>query len=158
MKFSSVELQNAFEKAKPVLESIVKTKNIVSEEIKLLETFLQSQSITDFFSIQITNPYYPINLTLGLNDELVSNEERLIWDAEKKRIIYQHNQYKSESVEDGTVLFDSETKKNLLCKPLIETSFDIRKKVYEKYLSVFLLEITAKYELVALKDNEDCPF
>ena len=152
MKFTSVELQKAFDKARPVLENITQTKNTISNEIKSLEKFFQSHSIAENFTLEISSPIYPRNLTQDSNGNLIANEENLVWDAEKKRIIFQHSQYVFEDYEEyhsmGTyVKYDVDSKQIVLSRPLIETSFETRKKVYELHLSNFLLELSSKYDL-----------
>lgn len=151
MKFSSVELQTAFDNSKSILENITLIKDTISEEIKFLEKFLKTQAIDDDFTYTITSPFNPISLNIvydGEHNNVCTNEELLIWDSEKKRIIYQHNQYLPiDCINDGRVFFSYETLSSLINRPLIETPFEIRKKVYERHLSPYLLEITNKYRL-----------
>ncbi len=155
MKFSSIELQMAFDQAKPVLSNTAKLMNQVSEDIRLLEKYLQSQSIPEDFSYTISNPTSNINFATNSDNELISNEELLIWDANIKRIIFQHNQYNSELSEEGFVSVDTETKKIIINNPLIATPFDVRKRVYEFFLSEFLLKMAERYRII---DKDELPF
>lgn len=51
MNFNSHELQQAFEKAKTVIESIPQTQDTISNEIKFIENFLKTNSVSDSFSL-----------------------------------------------------------------------------------------------------------
>ncbi|HAT9283371.1 TPA: hypothetical protein JBC15_12625 [Legionella pneumophila subsp. pneumophila] len=160
MNFSSNEIQLAFEKAKPVIENITHIKNTISEEIKFIEKFFQSHAISENHTLQIRDPSLPCNVTKGADEGLVANEELLIWDAEKKRIIFQHNQYIFDDYicyeSAGTyVEYDVEGKNIISSRPLIEMPFDVRKKVYEFHLSKFLLDISSRYKL---NEKSSSPF
>ena len=144
MKFKSIELQNAFDKAKPVLENISQTMDTISNEIRMVEKFLQDQAICENFILKLptTKPLYDENAP---EDGLFILEKRLLWNKEKKRIIYIEDRYNISDEDNYKCFGDSlVTMQN---KPLIETSFEIRKMVYEEYLSKFLLGIANTYEL-----------
>lgn len=169
MNFMSKELQEAFNKAKPVLEQITQTKDQISNEIKYLEDFLKGLAINDSFGYRIQSPFDTSSFTdcdigeFSLAGWAVTNEELLIWDKEKKRLMYQLIQYNADVQFDtpNPVILDESSRKQLILKPLIETSFEIRKKVYEQnHLCNFLLELTSKYQVNLKKeiDLSDIPF
>lgn len=163
MNFISKNLQDAFDKAKPVLEKITETKDQISKEITFLEKSLQAFAISDDFTYFIKSPYDTTSFADGnigeysLSGWAITNEEMLTWDKNKKRLMYQLNQYEAEVdfESKSPVVLKIETRKTILCKPLIETAFDIRKEVYEnEHLTRFLNALTAQYQL-ALRDPSD---
>ncbi|MFM9185156.1 hypothetical protein [Legionella pneumophila] len=169
MNFMSKDLQDAFNKAIPVLEKITEIKNQISKEISFLENSLKSFAINDNFSYFIQDPYNTTsfsNADIGeycLSGTAITNEELLLWDKNKKRLIYQLNQYEAEvdleNPSPVTLIISSQ--KTILSKPLIETAFEIRKKVYEKqYLTKFLHDLTARYQvnLKSEPESSDIPF
>ena len=133
MKFKSIELQSAFKKAKPLLENISQTMNTISNEIKMVEKFLQDQEICENFILYLpsTKPCYDENAP---ENGLFSYERRLMWNKEKKRIIYIEDRY---NVSNDDYRYFAESLSTIQNKPLIETSFEIRKMVYEEDLAKF---------------------
>ena len=153
MKFTSIDIQIAFDEAKPVLENITLIRNTVSEEIKNIEKFFQTNTLPDDFSLIITDPYDFGAQPDPVEDKLV--EELLLWKADKKRIHYQCNYYDylfcTESIR---FRHQPESKKTILDAPLIETRFEIRKRVYENHLANFIKEISKVYRVHSLQINE----
>lgn len=148
MKFYSKELQKSFESVQSILESITDTKDRVSADIKEFEKYLKSLSINESLEYTILIPSENVDMdyhVLGISIERVLN-----WDDNKKRLMY---------VEKHCEAYIGIVK--VIEKPLIETSYEIRKHVYEKHLKNFLLYITDRYKL---KENssdskhEEIPF
>ena len=169
MKFASPELQKSFDTAKPILEKITETKNRISSEIKNLEKFFQSLDMNESLSYLATNPNLVSNMVFDQFCEYSSSgvgtatEEFLIWDNIAKRIMYVRNEYEAcADMEDfNQVSLLKETCKNIVNRPLIETTFDVRKKIYEHHLSDFLSYAAQKYEVHEKQienDSFDIPF
>lgn len=169
MNFMSKELQEAVNKAKPVLEQIIQTKDQISKEIKYLEEFLKDFAINDSFVYRIQSPFDTSSFTdcdIGefcLTGWAVTNDEQLLWDKDKKRLMYLLVQYHAEVQLDThtPVILDEASRKQIILKPLIETSFELRKRIYEEnHLSDFLCELTAKYQVNLKKEisSSDIPF
>jgi len=170
MQFMSKELQEAFDIAKPVLEKIAETKDQISNEIKYIENSLKEFSINDNFEYIIQSPYHTTSFTdsnigeYSLAGSAKTNEALIIWDKDKKRLMYQLSQYNASVDFDSNtpVLLDEESQIQLLLKPLIETTFDVRKYIYEEnHLSKFLIELSSKYQLKIKEkaiDSSDIPF
>lgn len=171
MNFTSPELQKSFESAKPILEKITETKNRISNEIRNLENFFQSLDINESIPYTVTNP----NIMGNINFEQfcgfsgghgIATEELLFWDHIKKRILYIHNEYEAsvtlsdELALNDTIDLDFSTLKTLLNRPLIETTFDIRKKMYESHLSNFITHVAKKFEVIekTIETESDIPF
>lgn len=169
MNFMSKDLQDAFNKAKPVLEKITETKDQISKEISFLEKSLKSFAINDNFTYFIQDPYDTTSFSdadIGqycLSGTAITNEELLVWDKNKKRLIYQLNQYEAEVDLEAPspVTLNISSKKTIFYTPLIETAFEIRKKVYEEqYLAKFLYGLIARYQvnLKSEPESSDIPF
>lgn len=173
MKFTSQKLQQSFDAAKPILEKIIETKNFVSAEIKNLEKYFQSLNINESISYLATNPNNTGNICFDQFSEHsgsgigISTEELIIWDDNKKRIMYVLNEYEASvdfvSAEIGNhppVDLNMDSRKTIVEKPLIETTFEIRKQIYENHLSDFLTHVAKKFEVnLSVSDEDiDIPF
>lgn len=166
MKFTSPELQKAFESAKPILEKITETKNRISTEIKNVEKFFQSLDINELISYLATNPNQLCNVNCEQIGEYcatgngTATEEYLIWDNKKKRLMYVENSYQASIDLDSIIQIDLDTStlKNIIEKPLIETTFDIRKRIYEDHLSSFISYVAKKFEVIEKPFGLDIPF
>lgn len=169
MNFMSPDLQKAFDNAKPVLEQIPQTKNQISNEIKHIEKSFKEFSIGENFEYRIQSPFETTSFTscdiseYCLTGWAVTNEELLIWDKDKKRLMYQLNQFDADVALDtpNPVTVDEATRNQLIYKPLIETSFEIRKKVYEQnHLCNFINQLTSKYQvnIKEVEEPSDIPF
>lgn len=168
MKFNSTDLQDAFEKARPVLDQLNDTKNIISTEIKALEKYFQNIHLGDDLTYRIQDPCQTtsfIDCDIGeycLSGWAVTGEELLIWDNQQKRLIYQCNQYDADVDLDSNlpVKVNKDSCREVTRKPLIECKFDIRKRIYEEHLSKFLQMITEKFTLQPKEEPAllDIPF
>lgn len=162
MEFQSDELQKSFKSAKPILEKITETKNKVSNEIKKLENFLKSLNLDEPFTYLVKNPN---NLSSIVCDQFFENcgtgngiatEENLIWDNKSKRLIFHATEYQA-CIDIGaisSVEIDSDTANTIIERPLIETPFDIRKRIYEGHLSKFLSALAKKFTIIEKKIDE----
>jgi len=144
MKFNSATLQSSFEQSKPILDNIHQIKDSVSEDIKQLETYLRSLDLNETIVYRLAE-----HIFTHLADEL------LVWDHNKKRIVYIEDRYKvNDDCHYHTA--DISSRETIVERPLIETPFDIRKRIYEEdHLSKFILFISKKYDL---KKPMECPF
>ncbi|MBM4222332.1 MAG: hypothetical protein FJ161_00795 [Gammaproteobacteria bacterium] len=154
MKFNSETLQKSFEQSKMVLENIHNIKDLISEDIKKLEAYIKSLNLNETIDYIFSTSY----IYIGPNG-IPSSEKLIVWDHNKKRLLYVENQYEASSWDvycieayiDGDIGDEDNNKTTIIEKPLIETSFVTRKEVYESgELAKFLLFVKQRYEIVDL--------
>ena len=155
MKFSSSHLQSCFDAAKPILDNIDKTKNMISEDIRELEAYLKSISINESIDYIATNPS-SLNAFRpnGVNHNGIAFEEILRWDHKVKRLIYLRNEYQAslDNFDNPPVEIDWSSVKKSVEKPLIEAPFEIRKYMYiNEHLGKFITEVSNNF---CLSDNK----
>jgi hypothetical protein len=141
MKFYSETLQASFNDAKPILESLSSIKDAIYEDIKELEAFLQTIHLNESF-----------HFNLKAQSPLSRNEELLVWNHVSKRIIYIENRYGISCVSHDKGYYypriNFDDKQTLIEKPLIDTDFEIRKRVWQEgKLALFLSFITQRLNI-----------
>jgi hypothetical protein len=169
--FSSPELQAALDKARESLEGADEARNQVSQDIKALESYLAG--------LRLTPPFrHSLGKTLVADDEQhvaasleyggcasgKIEEDALVLDEDahgKVRLLYEINRwvgYVEVDVPGGPYFWDEKTLEREV-KPLIETKFEIRKRVYGQ-LPAFVTALAKYYAIDPLKlsDIEDVPF
>jgi hypothetical protein len=141
--FSSPELQKAITDARPILEGADEARNRVSNDIKTLESYLDSLDLKTSFRHPIEITLLPddakqasVALAYGDTASGTIQEEALVWGPDsngKSRLLYEVSQWDGcvdPGVRGGPYLSD-ETTLRRKTKPLIETKFEIRKRLYE---------------------------
>jgi len=141
--FSSPELQKAIADARPILEGTDEARNRVSNDIKALEAYLDSLDLKTSFR-------HPVETMLIADDAKHAAEalkysgtasgtiqqEALVWGPDsqgKSRLLYEVSWWEGSIEADvhGGPYFWDETTLRRETKPLIETKFEIRKRLYE---------------------------
>jgi hypothetical protein len=141
IQFNSPQLQNVYSQAKDHLINVNQKMDAVSNDIKMLESFLKGLAISESFMHEVVEETV---------EELLQRHQ-LIWDSERKRLIYTlysaQAKFKISSPDYSPMHFFSgfeEYRVEMNC-PLIETPFKVRQKIY-KFLPDFLKNLTAVYE------------
>ncbi len=156
--FTSPELQAALDKARELLEGADEARNRVSQDIKALESYL--------VSFRLTTPFrHPLGKTLVPDDEQnvaaslefggsasgKIQEDALVLDEDahgKVRLLYEiseWNGYVDVDMPGGPYFWDEDTLQRDV-KPLIETKFEIRKRVYNQ-LPAFVTALAKHYAI-----------
>ncbi len=169
--FSSPELQAALDKARETLEGSDEARNRVSEDIKTLERYL--------VSLKLTPPFrHPLGKYLIPEDEqtVASSleyggcasgkiaQDALLFDKDsngKMRMLYESSRWDGQIDIDGPggpYFWNSDTLEREV-RPLIETKFEVRKKVYGQ-LPAFVTALAKHYaiDLSKLVDTDEIPF
>ncbi len=169
--FSSPELQAALEKARETLEGADEARNRVSQDIKALEAYLVGLRLTPPFRYALGKMLLPDdeqNVAASLEYGGVADgriEEDAIALAEdasgKVRLLYEvcrWRGYVDVDAPGGPYFWDDKTLEREV-KPLIETKFEVRKKVYNR-LPAFVSELAKHYAIDPWKlvDRDDYPF
>jgi hypothetical protein len=160
--FSSPELQAALDKAREALEGADEARNRVSQDIKALENYL--------VSLRLTTPFrHPLGKALVPDDEQnvaaslefsgsaggKIQEEALVLDEDahgKARLLYEVSEwegYVDVDISGGPFFWDENSLQRHI-KPLIETTFEVRKRVYNQ-LPAFVTALAKHY---AIDPNE----
>jgi hypothetical protein len=168
--FSSPELQKVVTDVRPILEGADEARNRVSNDIKALEAYLNSLDLKTSFR-------YPIGKMLIPDDEQHAaaaleysgsasgtvQEEALVWGPDshsKSRLLYEVSQWDGSidvDVPGGPYFWDEATLRRET-KPLIETKFEIRKRLYE-YLPAFVASLAKHLDVgQRLRLDDDVPF
>lgn len=170
--FSSTGLQSAVDKARPALEGADDARNKVSNDIKTLEAYLQQLDIKTPFRLALGKSFVAdrdneqyIQASLDLNGCASGGieEEALVWGPDttgKFRLLHELNTWEG-SIEvdmpDGPLYWDESTLKTER-KPLIETKFEIRKRLYSD-LARFVKALGEDLAVGPVPFNpEDIPF
>ncbi len=140
MKFNSAMLQARFEEAKSALENFNPTQDLITDDIKELETFLKTASINHSISYSFKSTALPAH-----------HEELLMWNHITKQIIYIHNAYGISCVSDMLRYYprvNYNDKETLTEKPLLEMPYEVRKRLWEdNKLASFLSYIVERIHL-----------
>jgi hypothetical protein len=156
--FSSPTLQKSYQRVRPILEGVEDTRNQVSQDIKELESYLLSLSLTT-----------PFRLEFGKRGSASGEieEEALVWSehATKWRLLYEVVRWEGEVEPDipgGPFFVNEETAKRQV-KPLIESKLDVRQRMHERlgeFLRALASDIAAREHLPydAMDWEEDIPF
>lgn len=167
--FISPELQVALDKAHETLEGADDARNRVSQDIKALEGYL--------VSLRLTTPFrHPLGKALVPDDEQnvaaslefcgsasgKIQEDALVLDKDahgKVRLLYEVSEwdgYVDVDVPGGPYFWDEDTLQRHV-KPLIETKFEVRKRVYSQ-LPAFVAALARHYAIdsnkLSVRDDE----
>ena len=137
MKFHSKNLQSSFEHAKPILESLNSIEDAISEDIYELESYLKTIHLKESFSFHLQLPDTP-----------AYQEELLVWNHYKQRIVYIKNSYSASCITHDKgyyPLINYNDKENLIEQPLIDAPFALKKLLWETdKLALFLSFLSQK--------------
>jgi hypothetical protein len=168
--FSSPELQKTVTEVRPILEGAEEARNQVSNDIKALEAYLDSLNLKTCFS-------HSLGKSLETDDDLKTNadleyggsasgtivEKALVWGPDshsKTRLLYEVRRWAGSievDVPGGPYFWDEKTLQ-VEAKPLIETKFEIRKRVYQ-HLPAFVASLARHLDVgQRLKLDADVPF
>ncbi len=166
--FTSPELQAALDKARETLEGADEARNRVSQDIKALENYL--------VSLRLTTPFrHPLGKTLVPDDEQnvaaslefsgsasgKIQEDALVLDEHAHgtvRLLYEVSEwdgYVDVDIPGGPFFWDENTLRRDV-KPLIETKFEVRKRLYNQ-LPGFITALAKHYAIDPnkLTDRDD---
>ena len=142
--FASPELQDAVDKARETLEGADEARNRVSEDIKALESYLISLPLTTPFRYPLgkalvpdDEQHYALSLEFGRSAGGKIREEALVFDEDahgKVRLLHEVSEwdgYVDVDMPGGPYFWDEATLRRD-AKPLIETKFEVRKRVYNQ--------------------------
>jgi hypothetical protein len=166
--FSCQKLQKAVDGARPILESIEEARNQVSTDIKALETYLQSIKLAVTLRYPLgkmfvsADPDEEQHLAAALeacgsaSGEI--HEEALVWGEMKPgtfRLLYELNRWEGYVDVDapGGPYFCEHSTHKREAKPLIETKFEVRKRMYDR-LSDFVEALSRQ---IAIRPNPPEP-
>ena len=171
--FSSPELQKAVADAAPVLEGIDEARNRVSNDIRALETYLQSldqmvpfrHSFGKFLNAPDEDVHGSIECSGTASGEVC--EEALVWGPDSKgrfRLQYELSRwdgYVDIDAPGGPWFWESATLRRD-AKPLIESPFETRKKMY-RHLPDFVTSLARELDInepqiTAPPNGSDIPF
>lgn len=138
--FHSVELEQAFQSARPIIEGFDEARDKVSNDIKSLEGYLQSVNLRQPFrhSIGMSQPKNDD----GSIDARRIQDEVLAWDQENTgsrfRLLYEVTTwpghvdiYEYGATPDAPAFVSKKNApRDRRVKPLIETKFETRLRVY----------------------------
>jgi hypothetical protein len=156
--FSSPELQKAINDVRPVLEGADEARNRVSNDIKSLEQYLQDLGLKCSFRYTLGKGFVPENdqyvqhfLEESGSADGAVKEEALVWGPDcngNSRLLYELSRWNGCLAIDipGGPLFWDEATLSRDAKPLIETKFDIRKRMYNR-LSDFVKALAAEFSI-----------
>jgi len=144
--FSSEELQKAVADARPILEGVDEARNRVSNDIKALETYLQGLDLKGSFRHPLgkyfVDPegkdpqYVAASLEFSGSASGGIEEETLVWGEDRSgrvRLLYELTRwqgYVDVDMPGGPFFWDDATLERE-ARPLIETKFEIRKRMYQ---------------------------
>ena len=168
--FSSPELQKAVADAQPVLEGVDEARNRVSNDIKALEGYLRGFDLKSSFR-------YPLGKCFVSNDHATAaaieyggtadggiEEEALIWGESaggNVRLLYEQSRWNGYVDIDGPggPLFWEDETLDRESKPLIETKFEIRKRMYH-HLPAFVAALAKHFDIDpdSRTAQDDVPF
>ena len=156
--FSSPELQTAVAKAQSVLEGVDETRNRVSNDIKVLEAYLRTFDLKTQFRYPLgkclvsDDPHISAALEYGGSASGVIKEEALVWGEQTTgsfRLLFEESRWEGSvdiDVPGGPYFWDEATLERE-AKPLIETKFEIRKRVYS-HLPHFVAALASHFDSV----------
>ena len=167
--FSSPELQKVVADAKPILEGVDEARNRVSNDIKALETYLQSLDLKTSFKHPLGPSFIPDNhkevaaaLQYSGSASGGIQEEALVWGEDaggRFRLLYELNRWQGYVEVDapGGPLFWDDATLTREAKPLIETKFEIRKRMYQ-HLPDFVARLAKHLDVSQKFQLDDVPF
>jgi hypothetical protein len=165
--FASEELQKAVAAARPILEGVDEARNRVSNDIKALETYLQRLDLKGSFRYPLNKGFVPDDdqYVAGALEAVgtasgVVEEEALVWD--EHRLLYERSRWEGCVDVDmpGGPFFWEESTLERDAKPLIETKFEIRKRMYQ-HLPDFVSALARHFDIAVAESTtqlDDVPF
>jgi hypothetical protein len=170
--FSSTALQAAVDKARPALEGADEARNRISNDIKTLEAYLQSLDLKTPFRFPLGKSFVPTDeneqylqaaLDFGGCASGGIREEALVWGPDSTgrfRLFHEVNDWEGSvevDVPGGPYFWDESTLKTQ-AKPLIETKFEVRKRMHP-HLARFVKALGEELAVGPFPfDPEDIPF
>jgi hypothetical protein len=156
--FSSSDLQQAIDESRSVLEGADEARNRLSGDIKALEHYFQELDLNASFR-------FPLSKQLT-SDMGHVEEEALLWSPDgggKFRLLYEVSRWDGGWDEGfpGGLTWDESS---LTCetKPLIETKFEVRKRMFvhlASFVTALSNELAVERELVGANPAaDDIPF
>lgn len=153
------------------MESAEDVKNRVSKDIKELESYLKGLNFKHDFRHNIGCSEYAVgdDARASLEDMGIADAERklefLSWGPDQKgvfRLLYEVNYWDGSIDVDapgGPYFWDSDSHRQEI-RPLIEASFDIRKRVYQDHLSTFIKSLAndLRIEKGSMPVEDEIPF
>ena len=158
--FSSPELQKAIAETRPVLEGVDAARNRVSNDIKALEGYLQELALRASFRYPLGKCFVTdaghgqyVGAAIEYNGTASGNieEEALLWGEDrtgKFRLLYERSRwegYVDVDVPGGPLLWEEETLERE-ARPLIESKFDVRKRMYQ-HLPHFITALAEHFSI-----------
>jgi hypothetical protein len=171
--FASSELQKAVDESRSVLEGVDEAMSRVSSDIKALEAYLQSLNLKHPYRYTLGKGFITesgqehevaisLDCTGGASGGI--QEEALVWGPDKtgkSRLLYEVSHWQGSIDVDapGGPLFWDEATLEREAKPLIETRFEIRKRMYVSHFPDFVRAM-AKHLQIDQKpsDEGEIPF
>lgn len=150
--FASPELQKAVDAARPHLEGADQAMNRVSNDIRALEGYLQSLNLKheyryslgkDFCAAEGEENHVAAMLEYSGGASGTMQEEALVWGKDKTgayRLLHEVSTWDGSIDVDypGGPYFWDESTLRREAKPLIETPFDVRKRMYQQHFANFV--------------------
>jgi hypothetical protein len=144
--FSSPDLQQAMNEARSTLEGFDDARNRVSRDIKQLESYLEGLDLKTRFHYRLgkmiidkgdrERQNIPAALEFGGSASGTIEEEAIVWTEDTRsarfRLMYELTEWDGSvelDVPGGPYFWDESTAQREV-KPLIETRFEIRKRLY----------------------------
>ena len=149
--FASAELQKALDEARPFIEGVEEAMTRVSNDIKALETYLQNLELKREFRFGVGKSFVPNieNTHSSIEHEDYEGctirrieEEALVWGMNVTgafRLLFEVTSW-IEVDFDLDYMRDEGTLQRHT-RPLIETTFEVRKRMYEHHLADFITKL-----------------
>ena len=158
-KFSSPELQQAVDAARQALEGADDAKTRLSNDLKELEVYLRETGLAQEFRMDTGKGFCPtdqreaeISLDMAGSASGFIEEEALVWAKDNSgrfRILYEKCRWEGGvdvDVPGGPYYWDDSTLERE-AKPLIETPFGVRKRMYETHVVDFVNAIAKQVRI-----------
>lgn len=168
--FSSPVLQKAVADAQPILESVDEARNRVSNDIRALETYLRALDLKSSFRFPLGKGFVSDDHHVAAAIEYGGTasggieEEALVWGEDSSgnvRLLFEQSRwagYVDIDVPGGPLFWEDDTLERE-AKPLIETKFEIRKRMYQ-HLPAFIAALAKDFDIDSGRRTEpdDIPF
>jgi hypothetical protein len=158
-KFSSPELQKAIDAARPALEGADDAKSRLSTDLKQLESYLREVGLSQAFRLSTGKGFSPedtrdaeVNLDATGSASGFIEEESLLWAKDgngRFRLLYEQCRWEGGVDVDmpGGPYYWVESTLAREVKPLIEASFEVRKRMYESHVVDFVNAIVKQVRI-----------
>ena len=172
--FSSPELQQAFEDSRYYLDNADATRNLVSEDIKGLEAYLESTvpKATFRFSLgfcvvkpdsEMSDAAFMSSIADCGSGAANIREKSILWDKDaggRTRILYEERLapgYFDVDTSGGPYFPDWDNLISVEVKPLIECKFEVRKEAHP-FLASFLIGLKDSVHVPSVDGGLPIPF